>query len=175
MAGFSHSKNNIYYNFCLPKYTANHFQKPIRPYFYYWPRHLTLKIFVLFLCPSKSPRYFWHFIFQEDMIDAALGISTCSLVPLATLQLSPYTRWGTCGGEGKRGPFPWAWGEDAIPSSPVPRRHVLPHSPPLQPCITARCSAGPLRSHTYLVQATPMESHQWQPSPSGFLNLFLYA
>lgn len=100
------------------------------------------------------------------------GISTCSLVPLAALQLSPYTQWGTLGGEGKRVPFPWARGEDTIPISPEPRGHLLRHQPL---GIAARCSAGPLRSHACLVQATPAESHQWQPSPSGFLNLSLFA
>lgn len=166
MVGFSHSKRNIYYNFCVPKYTANRFQKPVWPYFYYWPRHLTLKMFVIFLCPPKSPEYFWLFIFQEDVIDSSWGISICSLVPAATLQLSLYRRWETCGGEGKRVPFPQARGEDGILSSLVLRRHLLRYSPS-----AAHCH---LHSHTCLLLVTPTERHQCQPSPSGFLNLFFF-
>ena len=116
----------MYYSFCVSKYTANHFQKPTRPDFSYWPNHLTLKMFVMSLCPPESPKYFWPFIFQEDIVDAKLGISTCSLVPLAALGLFPYTRWGRCGEEGRWVPFARAWGgQVTIQSYRLPPRHLL--------------------------------------------------
>lgn len=93
---FSHSKGDICYDFFVPESTASNFQKLLWSYFYYWPSHLQLKMFFIFLCLPKSLEYFWHFIFQEDMVDAMLGISTCSLALLAALWLFPYTWWGTC-------------------------------------------------------------------------------
>lgn len=165
MVGFSHLKSNIYDNFCVPKYTANHFQKPIRPYFYCWPSHLTPKMFVIFLCPPKSPKYFWRFIFQEDVIDATSGnfhLQPRTFSCFAAFPLYPTgdTWWGR-----KTSPVPLGTGGRT--SSPSPR------SPAGISCGISPSAA--LRSHACLVQATPVESHQWRPSPSGFLNLSLFA
>lgn len=120
-----------------------------------------LKMIFIFLCPPKSLEYFWHFIFKEDEIDAMSGISTCGLGLLAALWFSPYTWWGTCDGEGKWVLFPWVYGEDAI-------------------WAPAGKSSSSLHSCLLLVQsfwhplATPKETHQWQPLPSGFPNLSFY-
>lgn len=175
MVGFSHSKSNTYDNFCVPKYTANHFQKPMRPYFYCWPSHLTPEMFVIFLCPPKSPKYFWHFIFQEDVIDATSGNFHLQPRTFSCFAAFPLYPVGDTWRGRKRSPVPLVMGGGRHPHLPGAPRASLAGSAPRQPCIAARCSAGPLRSHACLVQATPAESRQWRPSPSGFLNLSRFA
>lgn len=131
MVGFSHSKNNIYYNsVCLSKlkiilrslYGLISITDQVT--------YLALKMFVIFLCPPKRPKYFLHFIFWEDVIGMMLGISTCSIAPLAAMQLSSCTPWGTCAGSRK-----WVCslgyraGEDAVLRFWYPCRYLLWHRP----------------------------------------------
>lgn len=140
--------------------------------FYYWPSHLSLKMFFIFLHPPKSLEYFWHFIFQEDMIDAMLGVSTCGLALLAALWLSPYTWWGTCDGQGKRVLFPWPCVEDAILSSSVPcwQTFCIPES------LSAACPVS-FASSSHAKGDAPMAAFAFRLSESVslyFINLSLY-